>query len=772
MCEGEIVIQWHSMRFRLTVILLVISLLPLIFLGIFSYQRSASVIESETQELTNQLVGESNKILNQHLDEMVQVFTMLFTNQKLFDLLNTEKSDDAYENYQRESEIRDIMRNITNARLDIQAVTVASESGDLISTVSTLNADFQPEEQDWFKQTVDAEGKLVWFPTRQEALIGEGGEQWTYALARSVKAVGSDENYVFLLEVRESALSGLLKEMELNNTGALRIVDRNGNVVSSLDEGELGTKKETYTFLDQGEAGSFVESEQLISYAPLETSDWFLVAEVPLAAMLGQVKQIGIFTFGAVVLSAVASIIASVLIGRQLARPVEAMRGVMKLAGEGDLTAQAEITGKHEIAQLNNSYEELIRRFRNFVGRTKGAGEELKQAADDLIKQAEQNNVTYREITEATESIAAGADQQAREAETGAELVSELLSKWRASLSEAEKLEQVMNETVQVSEDGRNSIRDLLEKNELTEQEIKRLTDNLGLLEDRVGEVHKATNLIDDIMDQTKILALNAAIEAHRAGQDGRGFIVVADEIQRLSQQVLSATETIGGSIEAIQQAMKSTWNSMKLTNEAMELQRNTVTGTDQAFNSIREQMAEAQSQLTSVMNTLSLVQQFEQKMSDAIQNISAVAQQSAAATEQVAALAKDQENSSDHLVTLSHSLAEVVNTLEEELSQFRVDSEAAGDDGAETAEGRRLAREGENADDTSPFDKSKASANTVEEEERAVGEGYSEFAEEGGREEGDTLTEEETESVYESDPGSETEGERQDDEKREDSSN
>ena len=696
---------------------------------------------------------------------------MLFTNQKLFDLLNTKKSDDAYENYQRESEIRDIMRNITNARLDIQAVTVASESGDLISTVSTLNADFQPEEQDWFKQAVDAEGKLVWFPTRQEALIGEGGEQWTYALARSVKAVGSDENYVFLLEVRESALSGLLKEMELNNTGTLRIVDRNGTVVSSLEEGELGTKKETYTFLDQGEAGSFVESEQLISYAPLETSDWFLVAEVPLAAMLGQVKQIGIFTFGAVVLSAVASIIASVLIGRQLARPVEAMRGVMKLAGEGDLTAQAEITGKHEIAQLNNSYEELIRRFRNFVGRTKGAGEELKQAADDLIKQAEQNNVTYREITEATESIAAGADQQAREAETGAELVGELLSKWRASLSEAEKLEQVMNETVQVSEDGRNSIRDLLEKNELTEQEIKRLTDNLGLLEDRVGEVHKATNLIDDIMDQTKILALNAAIEAHRAGQDGRGFIVVADEIQRLSQQVLSATETIGGSIEAIQQAMKSTWNSMKLTNEAMELQRNTVTGTDQAFNSIREQMAEAQSQLTSVMNTLSLVQQFEQKMSDAIQNISAVAQQSAAATEQVAALAKDQENSSDHLVTLSHSLGEVVNTLEEELSQFRVDREAAGDDGTETVE-ERLAREGENADDTSPFDKSKASTNTVEEEERAVGEGYSVFVEGGGREEGDTLTEEETAGVYESDPTSETEGERQDDEKREDSSN
>lgn len=671
------------MRVRLIVILLIISLIPLVTLGFFSYQQSAGIIETETQKLTNQLVGESNKVLTRQLDEMVQVSTMLFTNQKLFDLLNTEKSKDEYENYKRNSEIQDIMRNITNARMDIQTVSVVSEEGEIISTGTTTTNDVDLQKEEWFQKALEADGKLVWFPTRYDPMIDGGQQQWAYSLARSVNSIGGGGKYVFLIEVRESSLSGSIKEMEMSATGTVRIVDDAGAVVSSLNEEELG-KTETskhYTFLKEEEPGSLVTDEQLISYAPLGNAGWHLVVEVPMASLLGQVNKIRTFTLVVVVLSAIAALIAAFIIGRQLARPIEKMRGVMKQAGEGDLTAQAAITGKNEIAQLNDSYMELIGRFRNFVGRTKDAGVDLNDVAQDLIKQAEQNNVTYREITEATESIAAGADQQAREAETSAELVGELLSKWRESLGEAETLERVMNETLQVSEDGQTSIRELQDKNEMTEQEIERLSGNLQVLEDRVGEVHKATNLIDDIMDKTKILALNAAIEAHRAGEDGRGFLVVADEVQRLSQQVLSATNTIGSSIEAIQKAMKSTWNSMKLTNEAMELQRETVKGTDEAFHSIRAQMDEAQTQLASVMNTLSLVQRFEQKMSDAIQNISAVAEESAAATEEVAALAKDQERSADHLVTQSHSLGEIVQTLEEELAQFRVEEPAEDDD-------------------------------------------------------------------------------------------
>lgn len=664
------------MRFRLIVALLIISLLPLILLGYFSYQQSSGIIESETRKLTDQLVGESHKVLDRQLNEIAQVSTTLVTNDRLIDLLNTEPSKDEYENYMRQADIQDILRNVTVTRSDIETVAVINDAGEVISTGSMVQGEEKPHEEEWFQEAIEADGKLVWFPTQQESFVPGGQQGWTYKLARSMSSFTRGANYVLVMEVRESSLSVPLKEMEINETGTLRIVDSAGSVVSSLDEEELGTTEASkdYTFLKDEEAGSLVTDDQLISYAPIGSAGWHFVMEVPMAAMLEQVNRIRTFTFVIVAISAVAALIVALFIGRQLARPIEQMRGVMGLAGEGDLTAKADIRGKDEIAQLNSSYMELIGRFRNFVGRTKDAGNDLYAMAQDLIKQAEQNNVAYREITEATESIATGADEQAREAENSAELVGELLSKWRESLGEAETLERVMDETLRVSEHGQTSVGELQEKNELTEQEIERLSGNLQELEDRVDEVHRAANLIDGIMDQTKILALNAAIEAHRAGQEGRGFLVVADEVQRLSEQVLSATNTIGSSIDSIQKAMKSTWHGMKLTNEAMELQRETVKGTDEAFQRIQSQMDEAQAQLKSVMDTLSHVQQFEQRMSDAIQNISAVAQQSAAATEEVAALAKDQEGSSDHLVDQSHALGEIVQTLEEELSQFRVE--------------------------------------------------------------------------------------------------
>lgn len=670
------------MRFRLIAIMLIISILPLAVLGFFSYQRSAAIISDETQDLTNKLVIESNEMLKHLLDEFEQLSTMLYTNQQLFELLVTPESDDEYENYKRISEIQAVLRNVTTSRFDIQAITVISEDGEVISSGSALDSDKEPHKADWFQDVLEADGQLRWFPTSQESFISGEQQDWWFSLARSVSSTSEKGKFVFLIEVRESALSGLLESMELSETGTLRIVDRGGKVVSSLNENELGSAEpsENYDFLGKGEAGSVIRDDHLISYAPIAAAGWYLVADVPVVSFEGEVKrQIGAFTWGAVITSAVVSLVAAFFFGRQMAIPIERMQQVMGLAGEGDLTAQADIKGRHEIAQLNDSYKDLIRRLRQFVGRTKDAGEDLNAVASDLIQQAEQNTVTYREITEATESIAAGADQQAREAETSASLVSELLGKWRESLDEARKLEQVMQDTLKASEGGRVSIGELREKNEQTEREIESLGTNLELLEERVGHVHEATNLIDDIMDQTKILALNAAIEAHRAGQDGRGFIVVADEIQRLSEQVLSATNTIGDSIKAIQQAMKSTWDSMKLTNEAMELQRTTVQGTDDAFQSIREQMDQAQAQLKAVMDMLGVVQQFEQRMSDAIQSISAVAQQSAAATEEVAALAKDQERSVDHLVTQSHALGEVVQVLEGELAQFRVEEESSG---------------------------------------------------------------------------------------------
>lgn len=671
------------MRFRIVIALLLMSLLPLIVVGYFSYSRSANIISNEAQRLTEQLMSESNKLLNQQFNEVVQLSTMLFTNQKLFDLLSQEEADDAYENYQRLSEIQSIMRNITNSRMDIQGVTIVSQSGEVISTGSTVNNKSKLQESDWFKKVVEAEGKLVWFPTQKESFVGGQEQQWTYTLARAVNAFGGrvnafgdSEKFVFLIEVRESSLTSTIKQLALSQNATVRIVDSSGRVVSSVKEEELGTNKpsKNYTFLEASEPGSEIKGDTLITYAPIETNNWLLVAETPLTSIMSQVKQIERFTWLAIGVSGAVTLVLSLGIGGQLARPLEEMRKVMEKAGDGDLTAKAHIKGKHEIAQLNAIYTGLMEKFKNFVGSNKEAGENLKRVADDMLKQAEQNSITYREITEATQSIATGADQQATESEKGAELVNELLSKWDESAKETRKLEQVMRETLEVSEGGQSSLKALQEKNEVTEKEFKRLSEQFRTLEDRVREVHNATNLIDDIMDKTKILALNAAIEAHRAGEEGKGFLVVADEVQNLSQQVLSATRTIGGSIEAIQGAMRETWETMAMTSEAMEEQRETGKRTGEAFRKIYEQMDEAQKQLESVMDTLGVVEQFEKRMTDAIHNISAVAEQSAASTEEVAALAKEQERSTDRLVEQARTLGEVVQLLEEQLAQFRVE--------------------------------------------------------------------------------------------------
>ena len=182
---------------------------------------------------------------------------------------------------------------------------------------------------------------------------------------------------------------------------------------------------------------------------------------------------------------------------------------------------------------------------------------------------------------------------------------------------------------------------------------VRGATDAVGDLGHRAEQIGQIIDVINDIADQTNLLALNAAIEAARAGEHGRGFAVVADEVRKLAERTTGATAEVAESITAIQERTKDAVERMKSGNERAE---QGVTLAGEAGDSLREIVAGAE-QVVGAINSIAAATEEQasasEQISRSVEGIRSVARQSAEGVEQAASAASELSNKAEHLAEM-----------------------------------------------------------------------------------------------------------------------
>ncbi|GAB5517845.1 MAG: hypothetical protein RhofKO_00960 [Rhodothermales bacterium] len=225
---------------------------------------------------------------------------------------------------------------------------------------------------------------------------------------------------------------------------------------------------------------------------------------------------------------------------RYLADSVETMVTSMKRFSEGDLTVSVPVTSDDAIGTLNTQ-------FNRMVEKTRGVLQRVEQAASLSTEMAEAVNA-------ATEELSAGAHEQAAQASTVASSVEELTLVIVDNADKANQTAAAATASGDAAREGGAVVTQTVAKiHEIAHvvTESAATVERLGASSKEIGEI---VAVINEIADQTNLLALNAAIEAARAGEQGRGFAVVADEVRKLAERTSSATRRIAEMIESIQQ--------------------------------------------------------------------------------------------------------------------------------------------------------------------------------------------------------------------------
>ncbi|ASM37455.1 Cache1 sensor-containing MCP-domain signal transduction protein [Campylobacter sputorum bv. faecalis CCUG 20703] len=619
-----------------------ISILLILGYGIFSFLSYSNTKERITESIENSLNTNVLNRINEFDDWINSLSTTTQSLAKQIAKFDSNQTDE-------------IMRFL-NAGMDAtdsHDVYAAYENNKMIDGSGWIpDESYKPAQQAWYTKTKSANKSIIIDPY-MDSELNVFVISITAPIIKDGKFIG-----VVGTDIKLDRLVKISKENKIEG-GGLYFLDKNGLVLGYPDEKMVGKKlAQTYpelkSTIDEIYANSkgiihysLADQEKIMVYNTLEKTGWKVAAAIDKKIAY---KEVDTAFRNLLILSVIfiaISLAVIIFLLFILFKPLNRLGLMIKdlAVGEGDLTKRVNITGKDEIAKIGKDVNTFIQKIQTLIVNSKATSSENASVANELSqtslavgKKVEEESAVVNNVTKDGEKIIQDISVSVENAETN----SKELSKANDSL------ESIKNDMVKL-----NYI-----LSGIAQKEIE-LSQKLNQTSRNTEEVKTVLTVINDISDQTNLLALNAAIEAARAGEAGRGFAVVADEVRKLAEKTQKSLDEINTTINLVVQSVND-------ASSQMEESTKNITDVSENAKSLEDVVSKntiiIQESINSNLNSIKEYKEISdsiKKIMDKVKEVDSIASANARSVEEIA-------SASEHLSNMT-------SKLDNELGKFKV---------------------------------------------------------------------------------------------------
>lgn len=374
-----------------------------------------------------------------------------------------------------------------------------------------------------------------------------------------------------------------------------------------------------------------------------------------------------------IVVALILSATTSWIISKSIYGPVKKLEYLMQKAKNGDLTVLSDYESKDELGSLSNSFNEMIIQIKSLIMMVRESSDQVAASSEQLMASAEETNKAAEQIAEASSMMAANGEASVK----GTEVVSVSTQQMAIGITNiADSITLVSehsNVTTEESEKGNIALKKTIDQMGSINETVQTSSSIIKDLGDRSSEIEKILAVISGISEQTNLLALNAAIEAARAGEHGKGFAVVADEVRKLAEESRRSAEQITHLIHDIQSSTANAVVSMDKCTTEVQTGLVLINDTGKSFEKILHSAADVSRQSVEVSAAVKHLSSSVEQVAMGIFDISMKTEESSSSSQTVAAGAEEQLASMEEITASAHSLAKMAEDLQTMVNTFKV---------------------------------------------------------------------------------------------------